>query len=367
MPELPPEIVDTVIDHLHDDKAALEACALVCKSWSVSSRYHLFDEHGVSVKPSNIQDFLSDISHSHSLLREHLRRLTLRTEFTFGPSHTIGWNDVSVSLPYLPKLTSLHFHSQTQHIQFSYRVIPFIISNRTLQNITHLEVVRTSVQAAEDIISLISLFPRLQEAQFSRVHWRSCSSLNSLHGPAFPLLKHLGLSHVRSPGELISCLSRLDPVPLLPRVDVGHIDTPDTPSVNRYLRTLGPFLDTFCVGLNDGNNTTLDLSRNTSLRCLRLLECEHVDPASNLARVLRNVKSTHLEIIALDIQRWYLSSTAADWEALDQYLLELWDMLRLRAVYIVTVGFADFSRKLPRCEGQIILRVKTSAQIWACF
>lgn len=112
--------------------------------------------------------------------------------------------------------------------------------------------------------------------------------------------------------------------------------------------------------------TTLDLSWNTSLRCLRLLECEASNPTLNLARVMPNIKATSLEILALDIQRWYLSNTAGDWEILDQYLLELWDVLRLKAVYIVTVAFADFSRKLPRCQNQNILYVKTSSQIESC-
>ncbi|PBK80555.1 hypothetical protein ARMGADRAFT_1020828 [Armillaria gallica] len=365
MSALPPEIVDTVIDYLHNDKAALEACALVCKSWSISSRYHLFDEHGVSVKPSNIHDFLSDISHSQSFLKNRLGCLTLRTDFSFGPLQTFGWNDVTVSLPHLPKLISLRFHSQTQHIRFSYHFLPLIFSPQTLQNITHLEIVRTSVQAAEDIISLMSLFPKLREAQFSRIHWRNCSlSISSLR-LAFPLLKQLSLSHVRSPGEVLRCLSRLDPVPLLPRINVGHIDTPEIPSVNQYLHILGPSLDMFCVGLNDKYSTTLDLSWNTSLRCLRLLECEASNPTLNLARVMPNIKAS-LEILALDIQRWYLSNTAGDWEILDQYLLELWDVLRLKAVYIVTVAFADFSRKLPRCQNQNILHVKTSSQIESC-
>ncbi|KAK0192092.1 hypothetical protein F5146DRAFT_1135834 [Armillaria mellea] len=348
MSALPPEIVDTVIDYLHNDKAALESCALVCKSWSISSRYHLFDEHGVSVKPSNIHNFLSDISHSHSILKDHLRCLTLRTDFSLGPSQTFEWRDVTVTLPHLPKLVSLRFHSQTQHIRFPYHVLPHILSPKTLQNITHLEVNRTFIQAAEDIIFLMSLFPKLREAQFSRIHWRHCSLSNSSLSFTFPLLKHLSLSYVRSPGEVLRCLSRLDPVPLLPRINVGHIDTPEIPSVNRYLHILGPSLDMFCVGLKDKYSTTLDLSLNSSLRCLRLLECEASNPTLNLARVMRNTKSTNLEILALDIQRWYLGNTPGDWEILDQYLLELWDVLRLKAIYIVTVPFADFSRKLPR-------------------
>ena len=39
---LPPELVDTVIDFLHNDKQALRQCSLVSKAWIPSSTLHLF-------------------------------------------------------------------------------------------------------------------------------------------------------------------------------------------------------------------------------------------------------------------------------------------------------------------------------------
>jgi len=39
---LPSELTDTIIDYLYDDKEALAACSLVCRSWVPGSRYHLF-------------------------------------------------------------------------------------------------------------------------------------------------------------------------------------------------------------------------------------------------------------------------------------------------------------------------------------
>lgn len=41
-PLFPPELVDAIIDHLHDDKQALQQCSLVAKSWEPSSTLHLF-------------------------------------------------------------------------------------------------------------------------------------------------------------------------------------------------------------------------------------------------------------------------------------------------------------------------------------
>jgi hypothetical protein len=43
VPRLPPELCDMIVDHLHDNKAALANCTLVCRSWLRAARYHLFD------------------------------------------------------------------------------------------------------------------------------------------------------------------------------------------------------------------------------------------------------------------------------------------------------------------------------------
>src|SRR5271170_4062894 len=43
-PALPNEIQDRILDFLHDAKPALKACALVCRAWVPTSRYHLFSD-----------------------------------------------------------------------------------------------------------------------------------------------------------------------------------------------------------------------------------------------------------------------------------------------------------------------------------
>ena len=38
----PPELIDAIIDYLHDNQQALRPCTLVCKTWIVRARLHLF-------------------------------------------------------------------------------------------------------------------------------------------------------------------------------------------------------------------------------------------------------------------------------------------------------------------------------------
>ncbi|OCH84584.1 hypothetical protein OBBRIDRAFT_741339, partial [Obba rivulosa] len=42
IPTLPPELTDHIIDFLHDDRQALQACALVSRAWLPSAQLHLF-------------------------------------------------------------------------------------------------------------------------------------------------------------------------------------------------------------------------------------------------------------------------------------------------------------------------------------
>ncbi|RPD55193.1 hypothetical protein L226DRAFT_616343 [Lentinus tigrinus ALCF2SS1-7] len=43
VPTLFMELTDQIIDHLHADRAALQTCSLVCRSWQPAARFHLFN------------------------------------------------------------------------------------------------------------------------------------------------------------------------------------------------------------------------------------------------------------------------------------------------------------------------------------
>ncbi|KAF9461180.1 hypothetical protein BDZ94DRAFT_855128 [Collybia nuda] len=49
---LPQELIDNVIDHFHDDRPSLKACALVCRAWLSSCRAHIF--HSISLQPPTV-------------------------------------------------------------------------------------------------------------------------------------------------------------------------------------------------------------------------------------------------------------------------------------------------------------------------
>jgi hypothetical protein len=106
MVQLPPELIDTILDHLHDDKLALSACSLVRKTWTHTARYHLFAD--VNIESESGCTNLLRLLRPGSAAIPYIRRLRIMVN--------VGcrfWNETlpslanferiqSVSIAYLP-------------------------------------------------------------------------------------------------------------------------------------------------------------------------------------------------------------------------------------------------------------------------
>ncbi|PBK93431.1 hypothetical protein ARMGADRAFT_928952, partial [Armillaria gallica] len=50
---LPQELIDQIIDYLHDDTQTLRACSTVCRTWTQSSQRHIFCHISIDLQPSS--------------------------------------------------------------------------------------------------------------------------------------------------------------------------------------------------------------------------------------------------------------------------------------------------------------------------
>src|ERR1700761_3490794 len=100
---LPPEVIDLIIDHLHNDPLTLEACSLVSRNWLSSSRHHLFGSVYIRVTHRRIHCLGEILDSPHNTLSFHLRSL-----HATGPPHFSSqfWKLLHV----FPLLQSLHIH-----------------------------------------------------------------------------------------------------------------------------------------------------------------------------------------------------------------------------------------------------------------
>lgn len=96
------ELIDLIIDHLHDDRPALKICSLLCKSWLSESRFHLFRK--VILAYNNYEDFLDLLKSPLCTIGPHVRCLVVH--FDAMPSIP--------SLTALPNVVSLRLHDLPQ-------------------------------------------------------------------------------------------------------------------------------------------------------------------------------------------------------------------------------------------------------------
>jgi hypothetical protein len=73
--QLPPELIEHIIDYLHDSPEDLRSCALVCKAWLAPSRFHLFYKitlYSTPILPScgRLQRAIQQSSHIALCVRE---------------------------------------------------------------------------------------------------------------------------------------------------------------------------------------------------------------------------------------------------------------------------------------------------------
>lgn len=152
----PQELIDIIIDFLHDDKPSLYACSLVCHNWLETSRIHKFSSCIVSNQQS-----LNECPFSTPYLRKI--RLT-------GYSHTLPFNSFKrISLP------ALRFASADE------TTIPNMLEQLSvfpIYNLEELRLFRCKFENAQHLVDFICSFPSLNSLFISQVGWDGKSAEN---------------------------------------------------------------------------------------------------------------------------------------------------------------------------------------------
>lgn len=94
MADVPQELVDLVVDSIDDDRRSLINASLVCRSWSLATRPHLFRRADFSIGFHNIPDSLDRYApDDHSFHRFHLLDQIIQDR----PSIAYNIRDVAIS------------------------------------------------------------------------------------------------------------------------------------------------------------------------------------------------------------------------------------------------------------------------------
>ena len=168
-PQLPPEIVDKVIDNLTEDETSLRSCSAISTLWFGRSRYHLFR----SLKLGTLEDlkiwFRTDSEKLEPRLRstDYVHSLYLTdTDMgppLFTPDVVAGLTTDLPSFPYVESLTL----DCLDLISFDGKSLSHLFG-RCSSNLTSLNITNSKIQLAQ-LLFLVCTFPKLENLKLDRI------------------------------------------------------------------------------------------------------------------------------------------------------------------------------------------------------
>ncbi|KAK7689784.1 hypothetical protein QCA50_006423 [Cerrena zonata] len=102
VPDLPPEITDRILDHLHADTQTLLQCSLVVKHWVPRSRYYTF--HSIVLKGHSKCQGLQSLLESNPNLGYFVKELKIMTTFEEPPWLSTDVPELTKKLPLVYRL-----------------------------------------------------------------------------------------------------------------------------------------------------------------------------------------------------------------------------------------------------------------------
>ncbi|GLB45006.1 hypothetical protein LshimejAT787_1900840 [Lyophyllum shimeji] len=396
IPRLPQELVDHIIDHLHDDPVTLNSCALVCHAWLPTSRLHIFSKVSLKVTPAAGHLTPSELcKRLHRLFTAspsiicYVRELEVlegsplggqtAPQAASGGNRSTTWVTTECTFPHLLRMfthlkrlefgahpTTLHWamlppslQSAIRHV-FSLRTLTFVRlkswsfthsrelagllgSARNLQGLALVSVCVTGEPSMPGAIIDVPSAEDLAESPEVPVD-------EGVISPRRSRLEFLTMEYVDAGNWLLSPRSTMD-LQGLRELRVAHFE--DLPAVERLLARTGISLEHFHFKTGILDVYPFDLSINANLRSIKLtLE----DPPLALRWVqtlLKSISPTNvLEHISLEFFT-DLKQMVDGWAELDSLLLrpELSGLRQVEFGLFTLSTSAEFARVTEELAG----------------
>jgi hypothetical protein len=146
---LPPEILDLIVDHLHDEPTALKACCVVSKAWIHRTRTHLFASVEFHPSPSSIELWKKAFPGPSNSPAHHTRSLTVCWLWPVtAVDDAGGWIRAFQNL--------VHLHLRSLNWVERVSLVPFRGLSPTLKSLR-------LTCTPSDVLDLICSFPLLED------------------------------------------------------------------------------------------------------------------------------------------------------------------------------------------------------------
>ncbi|KAJ7649595.1 hypothetical protein B0H17DRAFT_1102161 [Mycena rosella] len=316
--DLAQELIDHILDFLHDDRGSLLSSSLVARQWVPAPRYHIFERITINRYftaghhfRETTQNFLSICASPHCTILPSVQSVILNINTELGPASVGLLEDIVHVLARAPvkKMLFVDHNSMVQPVSLSW-IAPFFPG---LQEFVYNALYRV----AEDIFVLVTSFPILRILSvYSRTP--DPSSAEIVPTRLYPAIPHAVFAHLHTLRMKLSThdsvLSWLQSTELRPLETLDlHLFNPyhngwgPVAALNSLLHANGEHLRhlTLRVSNEDSSDETIDdlvrqlrvadgevdLSGLTNLRSLRL----HVHSAAS---------TPPLEALEVDFARW---------------------------------------------------------------
>lgn len=226
---IPPEIVDRIIDYVHDDTKGLIACSLVARDWVPSTRLHLFAKFSLlsahkAARFTELDSFAPDILY-------YCQELSIGTNNKYDDPSTFGSLPLVGTLPStisgrVERFTSLH----TLH----FRGFPSGLKNVLIaslvdisERITTVTFTDSNLESCYDLWKILRLFPNLENVHASDLGYSSSKEGGLAVAPSYchsPPIVFFSL-HTYCQGFVLEQLAE-PPYPLthLKSLEIHHSD-----------------------------------------------------------------------------------------------------------------------------------------------
>ena len=226
---VPIEIVEVIIDHLHNDKEALKACSLVSRRWVFSARYHLV--YPIKLHHKNISDFLDLLQSPCLKIAPSIRDLSFLSvveERNWIPSA------LSTVEKHLTHVKSLTLHGVRWSRLDTTTTTSFF---RGFQSVTHLTIKAGAFSSFSQCVEFICSFPALTTLTANKCQWDSNTAAPP--SPRFKLSRSLTTLAIDTPpNTLTQWLTNQPCARTLRKVSIEFIDTDHATSVRNFLRKI---------------------------------------------------------------------------------------------------------------------------------
>ena len=217
-PLLPPEVIDRIIDHLHDDILTLMSCTLVCKAWKPASRFHLF-------RDVSLGGFRGPKLENLPALLEHIESFCAESETLEIRGWIMTIDMLALVLDRMPRLVGL----QLNCVQLRFESNATLRRRKRHNSLQELISIRPSFKRADDFESnapawamhtLFNLFPNLRILQIRDAEgqgtYGALPETLALETFVVDRTGHLGIN-------LMEALARTASRDSLKRVDIGWV------------------------------------------------------------------------------------------------------------------------------------------------